>query len=175
MAFALLWVGGSVSGPGATAAFLFAALAIQLRLLCNLLDGLVAVEGGRAEADGAFWNEVPDRMADLAILVGAGLACGSLAFGFAAASAALATAYMRAISVGFGQGDDFCGPFAKKTRMDPITLAALVAAVEGPLFGSGLAMAVALWVVALSAAVTALRRAARLLGKMRNPLKSGDP
>ena len=67
-----------------------AAAAIQLRLLCNLLDGMVAVEGGKASADGAFWNEFPDRVADILILVGAGLGAAEPTLGWAAAGAASA-------------------------------------------------------------------------------------
>ena len=49
---------------GAAPIFLIlAALAIQMRLLANLMDGLVAVEGGMGTRDGGFWNEVPDRPA----------------------------------------------------------------------------------------------------------------
>jgi hypothetical protein len=46
--------------------------AIQLRLLCNVLDGLVAVEGGKKSALGALYNEFPDRVADSLLIVGAG-------------------------------------------------------------------------------------------------------
>ena len=56
--------------------WLMASAGIQLRLIANLLDGMVAVEGGRSTPDGAFWNELPDRWADILILAGAGLAGG---------------------------------------------------------------------------------------------------
>ena len=46
-----------------------AAAGIQLRLLCNLLDGMVAVEGGRGSKSGEVFNDAPDRLADLLILV----------------------------------------------------------------------------------------------------------
>src|SRR4051812_25315641 len=39
------------------------AAAIQLRLVCNLLDGMIAVEGGRRSALGDLFNEFPDRIA----------------------------------------------------------------------------------------------------------------
>src|SRR5713101_4100082 len=44
---------------------LLAAGLIQLRLLANMLDGLVAVEGGRKTATGDLFNEIPDRFADV--------------------------------------------------------------------------------------------------------------
>ena len=53
-----------------------AALCIQLRLLCNLLDGMVAIEGGRKSATGALYNEIPDRLADSLIIVALGYAAG---------------------------------------------------------------------------------------------------
>src|ERR1044071_7839320 len=44
--------------------FLGAAVLVQLRLLCNMLDGMVAVEGGFKTKSGEIYNELPDRFAD---------------------------------------------------------------------------------------------------------------
>ena len=52
--------------------FLAAALFIQARLICNLLDGLVAVEGGKKTPTGGLFNEVPDRFCDAFTLIGLG-------------------------------------------------------------------------------------------------------
>lgn len=46
-----------------------AAALIQCRLLCNLFDGMVAVEGGKSTASGELYNDIPDRIADPLILV----------------------------------------------------------------------------------------------------------
>jgi hypothetical protein len=46
--------------------FLVAAACIQARLLCNLFDGMVAVEGGFRTKSGEIFNELPDRFADAA-------------------------------------------------------------------------------------------------------------
>src|SRR5512138_3970115 len=46
--------------------FAAAAAAIQLRLLCNLLDGMVAVEGGRRSPVGELYTEAPARISDAA-------------------------------------------------------------------------------------------------------------
>src|SRR6266852_8850954 len=54
------------------AALLLAAAAIQLRLLCNLLDGMLAVEEGLKTRTGDIYNDLPDRLADVLILVGSG-------------------------------------------------------------------------------------------------------
>ncbi|HYM86480.1 MAG TPA: CDP-alcohol phosphatidyltransferase family protein, partial [Pseudoxanthomonas sp.] len=51
-----------------------AAVCVQLRLLCNLLDGMVAVEGGKQTATGALYNEFPDRVADSLLIVALGYA-----------------------------------------------------------------------------------------------------
>ena len=62
------------------AAMLFAAAAgIQLRLLCNLLDGMLAVEQGLKSKTGDIYNEVPDRIADIVILLGAGSSSSAVA------------------------------------------------------------------------------------------------
>src|SRR5205807_2107597 len=49
-----------------------AALLIQLRLLANLMDGMVAVENERAQPTGALFNELPDRLSDSLLIVAAG-------------------------------------------------------------------------------------------------------
>ena len=61
--------------PGGRAGLLLVAAAcIQLRLLCNLLDGMLAVEEGLKTRTGEIYNDLPDRLADVLILVGAGYA-----------------------------------------------------------------------------------------------------
>ena len=90
-----------------------AALFCQLRLICNLLDGMLAVEAGRGGPDGPFWNEVPDRVADPLILVGAGYGAGLPELGWAAAALAIFTAYLRAFGQSLGQPADYRGPMAQ--------------------------------------------------------------
>lgn len=101
---------------------LLAACFIVLRLLCNMFDGMVAVEGGLGEKDGALWNELPDRIADSLILIGAGYGVaqgnqGGEWVGYLAAIAAIMTAYIREIGTRLGMNADFSGPFAKPQRM----------------------------------------------------------
>jgi hypothetical protein len=48
------------------------AACVQLRLLCNLIDGMVAIEGGRKSKVGVLYNEVPDRVADSLFIVALG-------------------------------------------------------------------------------------------------------
>lgn len=103
-----------------------AAAAIQLRLLCNLFDGMVAIESGRTSPTGELYNEVPDRVSDSATLVGLGFASGGVpALGFAAALLAMLTAYVRTLGKAVGGGSDFRGPMAKQQRMFVATVTAL--------------------------------------------------
>lgn len=161
------WASGGAEGAARVLLLLTAAAACQVRLLCNLMDGLVAVEAGRQTPDGPFWNEVPDRAADILILVGAGLAAGAPALGWAAAAMAVLTAYVREFGRASGLPADYRGPMAKPHRMAAVTLAALLAVLEPLWGGEGLVLWLALWAVALGSAVTALRRGAGILEGLR--------
>ena len=104
----------------------FLALAVQVRLLCNLMDGMVAVEGGFRTPTGELWNEVPDRLADSLFLASAGIACGSPTLGWAASVLAVCSAYLRVLGASLTGGEhDFGGPMAKQQRMALLTVAAL--------------------------------------------------
>jgi len=166
-ALCLALSGGAAGGPR-TALLLGAAALIQLRLVCNLLDGMVAVEGGKASPDGAFWNEVPDRVSDVALLVGAGYGADHLTLGWTAACFAVMTACIRFVGISLGLGADFGGPMAKQHRMALLTAAAVAACFVTPAPGSGdVVLAGALWAVALGAGLTALLRARRMLQALR--------
>jgi len=124
--------------------WLAAAACVQLRLLCNMLDGMVAVEGGRKSRLGPLWNEIPDRVSDSTTLIGAGYALGSvLELGWAAALLAMMTAYIRAIGAQNGAGEAFLGWFSKPRRMFFVTVACLASAagVEVMAFVLGLIVA----------------------------------
>lgn len=73
----LFYMAGQTDGFLRVAGLLGGALFCQLRLLCNLLDGMVAVEAGKGSPDGPFWNKMPDRVSDILILVGIGYAARS--------------------------------------------------------------------------------------------------
>lgn len=109
--------------------WLLSAAMIQLRLIANLMDGMVAIEGGKRSAVGDLYNEVPDRLSDPAILVGAGFAWGSSpTIGLSAALVAVFVAYVRAIGASVGVGQVFIGPFAKQQRMALMTLVCIMSA-----------------------------------------------
>jgi phosphatidylglycerophosphate synthase len=141
--------------------FLAAAVCIQLRLLCNLLDGMVAVEGGLGSPSGDVYNELPDRIADPLLIVPAGYACG-LAWGpelaWTAALLALLTAYVRALGGSLGLQQGFQGPMAKPHRMAAMTLGLVGAAVLVPWGLEGAVLALVLALIAVGAGVTLIRR-----------------
>lgn len=139
-----------------------AAAACQLRLLCNLLDGMVAIEAGKAAPDGPVWNEFPDRISDILIFAGVGFGIGAPALGFAAATMAVLTAYTRELGTGIGFAADFSGPMAKPHRMALITVAAILSIFETGWVAQGTLLTVALWVVVAGAAATSVSRARRL-------------
>jgi phosphatidylglycerophosphate synthase len=106
--------------------WLLAAVFIQLRLVANLLDGMVAVEGRKGGPTGDLWNEAPDRISDAAIFIGAGYAWGSSpTLGWAAALTAVFVAYVRALGASVGAGQCFLGPQAKPHRMALMTALAM--------------------------------------------------
>ncbi len=138
---------------------------IQLRLLANMLDGMVAIESDRASPIGELYNEVPDRVSDSAILIGAGYAVGGLpVLGYVAAIIALFVAYIRAFGASIGAGQAFHGPMAKPHRMFIITTACVYCGLSPnawqPVDVEG-GMGIAVWalaVVIIGGGITAVRR-----------------
>lgn len=116
-----------VEAPTRPLLFLAAAACIQLRLLANMLDGLVAVEGGRGGPTGAVWNEFPDRIEDSLFLVAAGYAADLPWLGWFAALLAAVCGYVRLLGGTLGQPQDFGGPMAKPHRMAALTVGCLIA------------------------------------------------
>jgi phosphatidylglycerophosphate synthase len=110
--------------------WIIAALGAQLRLTANMLDGMVALASGRASKLGELYNEIPDRVSDAAVFIGAGFAWGgNIALGYIATMLAIFTAYVRAAGKIAGAPNEFCGPMAKQHRMLVITLVCLYSAV----------------------------------------------
>lgn len=146
--------------------FLVAALGAQLRLLCNLLDGMVAVEGGRGTPVGGLYNEIPDRVADSLFLVAWGYACGLPWLGWAAALAAAVAAYIRVLGGALGQKQDFRGPMAKQHRMATLSLVCVVATFETWLQGQSGALVFGLFVVMLGSVWTCVERTRAIAGQL---------
>jgi phosphatidylglycerophosphate synthase len=134
------------------------AAGVQLRLLCNLLDGMVAIEGGRKSQVGVLYNEVPDRMADSLFIVALGYAIAEPWLGWLGALAAAVTAYIRVLGGTFGLAQDFRGPMAKQHRMAVLTLGCLLGMGEfywwDPNGKEHFILMSAAWVIAMGAIVT---------------------
>lgn len=155
--------------PGSTPQrfFLLASvILVILRGACNIFDGVLAVETGRASRVGLLFNEVPDRVSDIAVLVGAGYAIGSHpTLGWAAALGSLATAYIRVQVQLAGASADYSGPMAKPARMAVLCLALGLLALlpldwwPSSLSGQGLGLiGVALAIIVLGTLITSIIR-----------------
>jgi phosphatidylglycerophosphate synthase len=149
------------------ALLLAAALGMQLRLVCNLLDGMVAIEGGARTKSGDVFNELPDRASDLLVLVSAGFSSGAVGWaahlGWAAAVLATLTAYLRVFGGAVGLPQDFSGPMAKQQRMAVMTVACVASPLEMAGAHPGSLLLAALIIVAIGSAVTVARRTYRIV------------
>jgi phosphatidylglycerophosphate synthase len=130
------------------------AAGVQLRLLCNLLDGMVAIEGGKKSSVGVIYNEVPDRVADSIFIVALGYAIGTPWIGWLGALAAAVTAYIRVLGGTFGLAQDFRGPLAKQHRMAVMTAGLLLGVGEFFWTGGQRIVVAAACVIAFGAIVT---------------------
>jgi phosphatidylglycerophosphate synthase len=143
---------------------------IQSRLLCNLLDGMVAVEGGKQTKAGEVYNDLPDRIADALIFVAAGYAvrglpCGPT-LGWSAALLAVFTAYVRLLGGAAGLKQSFIGPMAKPHRMATLTVACLFSMMEPRFLRPGSVLWIALIVINVGCVVTIVRRTSRIVREM---------
>ena len=146
---------------------LAAALMIQGRLLCNLLDGMVAIERGKRTKSGEIFNELPDRISDPIILIGAGYCIGTEPLlGWLAAVLALLTAYVRALGVAAGASQQFCGPMAKPHRMAALTAASVIQAILHWTNSSFSIMNYALGLISIGCVITLFRRTSRIVAEL---------
>jgi phosphatidylglycerophosphate synthase len=171
VAFAALGAGALIAsrdqdGAARYALLLAAAVCMPLRLLCNMLDGMVAVEFGKRSKSGEIYNELPDRISDVLLLAGAGYAISEFdwaaALGWAAAVLAVLTAYVRTMMAANGVAQDYSGPMAKQQRMAVLAAACIAAIVEDALGGRDYALTGALILIIAGSALTAARRTYRL-------------
>ena len=144
-----------------------AAVAIQGRLLCNLLDGMVAVEGGRQTKSGEVFNDLPDRIADSIIFIQAGYAIhsfpGGRELGWAAALLAVFTAYVRMLGGASGLKQSFMGPMAKQHRMAVMTAACVLSIFESWFVRTGTLLWAALIIVVVGCVATIVLRTVSII------------
>jgi phosphatidylglycerophosphate synthase len=150
-------------------AFIVVAGCVQLRLLCNLLDGMVAIEGGKSTATGALFNELPDRLSDALFLVPLGYAADYSWLGWLAGLLAVLTAYIRVLGGALGQLQDFGGILPKQRRMAVLTIALLVEAVEDGLWGSRVSLLLAAIIIALGSLGTCVSRTIGIAERLERP------
>lgn len=103
-----------------------------------MLDGMVAVAAGKASRRGEILNDLPDRVSDIIIFVGAahsGLM--NPLIGYWAAIFAVLTAYVGLFGQALGVQREFGGIMSKPWRMVAVNIGAwLTFFCDGHLFGS---------------------------------------
>jgi phosphatidylglycerophosphate synthase len=179
-------VAGAVFAAGAGVSFWFAggttrdwrwsvllvlaACGMQLRLLCNLFDGMVAIEGGFKTKSGEIFNELPDRFSDAFIFIGAAYSVPEFAWtrelGWSVAVLAMITAYVRALGASMGAGQQFLGPMAKQQRMAVMTAACIIAAFAPLWPTSAQIISATLAIIAVGCLVTIFRRCGQIAREM---------
>jgi phosphatidylglycerophosphate synthase len=145
---------------------------MQLRLLCNLFDGMVAIEGGFKTKSGEIFNELPDRFSDAFIFIGAAYSfpdfTWTLELGWAAAILAVVTAYVRALGASMGAGQQFTGPMAKQQRMATLTVACLIGSFAPLSHPIARVIPLALAIIGLGCIFTIFRRCQRIATEMES-------
>ena len=160
-AMALIWLTNALG-------LIVCAIAIQARLICNLLDGMVAIEGGKKSSVGQLYNEFPDRVADSVLIVALGYAVGLPWLGWFGALAAALTTYVRVFGGSIGLPQDFRGPMAKQHRMAVMTLACVIGAGEWYFSGTRYALTIAAWVIAIGSILTCVTRTTAIAKQLKS-------
>jgi phosphatidylglycerophosphate synthase len=167
---AALYYSAKFSGGERAWMLLLAIAGIQGRLLCNMLDGMVAIEGGRQSKSGEIFNDLPDRVADAVIFVCAGYGARAHFFGvelgFIAAVLAIFTAYVRMLGGASGLKQSFIGPMAKQQRMATLTIACVLSIFETRFLSAGTVLWAALIVINIGCLMTIWRRTARIVQEL---------
>jgi len=153
-----------------TLLYVSAAAGIPVRGLCNLCDGLMAVEGGLRTRLGPLYNDFPDRISDTLLLAAAGYSLQlpwGRELGWAAALLATMTAYVRTLGGCAGAPQPYCGPMDKTGRMALLAFACVAASIESGLGLPERAMTAALWCMVIGCGVTIIRRLSRIVANLR--------
>ena len=152
---------------------IFCSLMIQLRLLCNLFDGMIAVEGGKKTANGAIFNEFPDRIADSLFIIALGYVTPLAWLGWLGALLAALTAYIRVFGGSLGFAQTFQGPMAKQQRMATMTIGCLFATIESYFFSTTYLLSITLVLITVGTAYTCVVRTLAI-SKQLNDLEKTD-
>jgi phosphatidylglycerophosphate synthase len=161
--FSLLSILFYLKAKDARVFLFFAALSIQLRLLCNLMDGMVAIEFNKKSIFGNLYNDIPDRFADVFIIMGAGLYSyhnessffNGVTLAWINAILAVFTAYVRVLGVSVGTPMFFSGLMSKPKRMAILTGATLLALIP---YGNIPFLSIALFIMLIGQIFTVTTR-----------------
>lgn len=145
---------------------ILAIVAIQGRLIMNLLDGMVAIEHNRKSVVGGLFNEVPDRISDTATIFGVGLLAKNMPYGmdlaYLAIALSIATAYIRTLGASLNCGHHFLGPMAKQQRMALVCAGCIASIWFAPTFYY------LLIIMNIGLVITCYRRLAKIYSLLQN-------
>lgn len=164
--FAAIAAVGLLAAPNLIG-LLTCAICIQLRLICNLLDGMVAMEGGKQTPTGALYNEYPDRIADSLLIIALGYAAGMPWLGWLGALLAALTAYVRLSGASLGLPQDFRGPMAKQHRMFVLTAACVLAIIEQLVGNTAYVLPAAAIIIAAGSLLTCITRTRAIAAQLK--------
>lgn len=157
---------------GSWGASLVALLGIQLRLICNLIDGMVAIEGGKKSPVGEIYNEFPDRIADTIIFFGVLLPFyempGAMALAWATSFFAMFTAYTRVLGASARTKHYFLGPMAKQHRMAILSVLLLLLPIFGQAESRWMLAKLTFFGICFGCAFTILRRLIYVMRELKS-------
>jgi phosphatidylglycerophosphate synthase len=140
-----------------------------------MLDGMVALAAGSANARGEIFNDLPDRVSDVLIFVGAAHSGWMhLLPGYWAAIMSLGTAYVGILGQAVGTRRQFGGLMSKPWRMVVLTIGAWVTFLlwslnRQPHFFGLTILDLACLVVVAGCCQTCVHRLRRILPELRSP------
>lgn len=141
-------------------------IGIVLRLLCNLFDGMVAVEHQRSSVIGPLFNEIPDRISDTIFFVAIGYYIAMPELGWACACIAVLTAYIRTLGASVTGQHYFNGPMAKQHRMAVLIAAFSIA--QAFISHQHIILQVALYVCTIGSILTCVNRTTHIYHYLKN-------
>jgi len=142
-----------------------------------MFDGMMAVEGGMIGPLGEIFNDLPDRISDVFIILGAGFSISKepsillVHLSWLASLLAVLTAYVRFLGASTGTPQFFVGPQAKPHRMFVLVGASLIEGLILPWLGFvelGTVMLLAIVVVIVGSFITCVRRSMMIVDVFTN-------
>jgi phosphatidylglycerophosphate synthase len=128
------------------------------------------VEGGFKTRSGEVYNELPDRLSDVAIMLAAGYSSRGAPWlaelGWSAALLSEFTAYVRSFGGAAGASQYFRGPMAKQQRMAVMTLTCVLGAFLAGIGSPVEVMAPALGIITAGCIITIARRIRLIIAEL---------